>query len=54
MGEHGKKEHWHKWKQALEDDSMPADQRISLLEEKKGFLVKKLEKIDALLAELKK
>jgi len=51
---HGKEEHWHKWKQAFEDESMPAEERIKLLEEKKEFMTKKLEKIDALLAELKK
>jgi hypothetical protein len=54
MHDHSKKERWHKWKQAFEDDSMPAEERIRLLEEKKGFLVKKLEKIEALLSELKK
>ena len=54
MHEHGKKEHWQKFKQALEDENMPAEERIGLLEEKKEFLVKKLEKIDAVLAELKK
>ena len=54
MHDHGKKEQWHKWKPALEDDSMPAEERIKLLEEKKEFLVQKLEKIDTLLAELKK
>ena len=54
MGCHGKKEHWQKFKQALEDDSMPAEERIKLLEVKKEFMTRKLEKIDALLAELKK
>ncbi|MFC1452261.1 hypothetical protein ACFLSJ_02830 [Verrucomicrobiota bacterium] len=54
MHGHGKEGHWHKWKQAFEDDSMPAEERIRLLEEKREFLTKKLGKIDALLAELKK
>ncbi len=45
---------WHNWKQALEDENMPAKETIKLLEEKKGFLIQQLEKIDVLLAELKK
>ena len=53
MSEQGKKEHWHKFKQALEDESMPAEERIGLLEEKREFLVQKLGKIDAVLAKLK-
>ena len=46
-------EHWEKFKKALEDESMPKEERIALLEEKKQHLAKKLEKIDAKLAELK-
>ncbi len=53
MSEHGNKEHWRKFKQALEDESMPAAERIALLEDKKEFLVQKLAKIDAVLAKLK-
>jgi len=45
---------WEKYKQAMEDDSMPAEERVKLLEEKKEMLTKKLARIDALLAELKK
>ena len=54
MHGHGKEGQGKKWKQAFEDESMPVGERIKLLEEKKEFMVKKLEKIDALLAELKK
>lgn len=54
MDSHGKKEEWHKWKQAMQDDSMAAEERITLLEEMKQHLLQKLEKIDALLPELKK
>ena len=49
--EHGhKKEMWH----ALKDESMPAAERISKLEELKDHLEKKIEKITSTLDELKK
>lgn len=51
---HGEEGHHHKWGQAFKDESMPAEERIKLLEEKKEFLTKKLGKVDALIAELKK
>ena len=54
MGEHGKKECWHQWKQAMKDESMEACERIRLLEEMKKHLLQKIEKADAVLAELKK
>ncbi len=54
MHNHGKKEQWHKWKQAMHDEDMAAEERITLLEEMKQHLLQKQEKIDALLAELRK
>jgi hypothetical protein len=54
MGGHGKKKEWHRWKQAMQDDSMAAEERITLLEEMKQHLLQKLEKTDAVLAELRK
>ncbi|MGB2660864.1 MAG: hypothetical protein WBB86_04400 [Candidatus Omnitrophota bacterium] len=54
MDEHGKKEPWHQWKQAMQDESMPAEERIKLLGEMKEHLLQKIERADAVLAELKK
>jgi len=54
MDEHGKKEPWHQWKQAMRDESMATEERITLLEEMKQHLLQKIEKVDAVLAELKK
>jgi len=54
MGEHGKKGHWHQWKQAMQDESMATDERIRVLEEMKQHLLQKIEKVDAVLAGLKK
>ncbi len=54
MHDHGKKEQWHKWKQAMQDESMATEERITLVEEKKQHLLQKVAKIDALLAKLKK
>ena len=51
-GEHHK-EQYEKWKQAFTDENMPAEERIKILEEKKEFLTQKLQKLDALIAELK-
>lgn len=54
MNEHGKKEPWYQWKQAMQDESMAAEERITLLGEMKQHLLQKIEKADAVLAELKK
>ena len=54
MHNHGKKEQWHKWKHAMQDESMATEERITALEEMKQHLLQKLAKIDAVLAELKK
>ena len=54
MHEHGKEQPWHQWKQAMQDDSMAAEERIRLLEEMKQHLLQKIEKADAVLAELNK
>ncbi|TET38031.1 MAG: hypothetical protein E3J72_04160 [Planctomycetota bacterium] len=47
-GEH-KKELW----KAFKDESMPKDERIQKLEELKGVLTRKIEKIETTIAELK-
>ena len=55
MGEHAKKDQpWHQWKQAMQDGDMAAEERIRLLEEMKQHLLQKIQKVDAVLAELKK
>jgi hypothetical protein len=54
MDKQGKNEPWHQWKQAMHDESMAAEERIKLLEEMKQHLLQKIEKADAVLAELKK
>ena len=54
-GDENKEKHDHKkelW-QAFKDESMPAEERIAKLEELKGHLAKKIEKIDGIIAGLK-